>query len=163
DEAWLERAKRRKARNDYRIALICSKFRDGDEPEPFIVEIRHDDENGWSAREVTAEVESEHENLKQAADAKQQELVENTAAALRRALPVPKNPDAMEILKAEHLSRDLARSLIEERKGKDWIITGAGTKSDPYVLREVEAARRNDRNENANGEKEFVQPIPAAP
>jgi hypothetical protein len=100
DEAWGERSKRRTARSDYRVALICSKFRDGDEPEPFIVEIRHDDERGWSAREVTAEVEAEHEDLKQAADTKRRERVEKAIEALRIALPVAKNPNAIEILKA---------------------------------------------------------------
>jgi hypothetical protein len=161
DEAWGERAKRRTARTDYRVALICSKFRDGDEPEPFIVEIRHDDENGWSAREVTAEVDCEHERLKQAADTKRRESVERAVEKLRSNLPVAKNPDALHILKAAGLGRDMARRIIEEQNGKSWIISGSGTRADPLVLKEPETARKNEREENLNGEKGFRDSIPA--
>ncbi len=162
DEAWGERAKRRAARPDYRVAFICSKFRDGDEPEPFIVEICHDNERGWSAREVTAEVEAEHERLKQAVDARRRELVEKAIEALQAALPVAKNPDAIEILKTAGLGRDAARKIIDEHKGQHWIIVGNGTKADPQVLLQPETARRNGMERNSRGEKGFEQPIPAA-
>ena len=45
--------------------MICTEFRDCDEPAPFIIEIRHDEQIGWTAREVTAEVEADREKLKQ--------------------------------------------------------------------------------------------------
>jgi hypothetical protein len=55
--AWAQRASRRKHRDSYRLAFIPSKFRIGEEPDPFILELDLSGET-WTVRDVTAEVEA---------------------------------------------------------------------------------------------------------
>jgi len=165
DAAWGERAKRRTGRLDYRVAMICSKFRDGDEPEPFIIEIKHDDEAGWSVAEVTAEVENQHESIKQDAEAGRKQKVEKAIAALKAALPCPKNPDAIDILMAQELSRARARWVIADGAGRDWAITGTGRKRDavmlrPYIYTESPAGMHG--NETYTERSTSERAIPAA-
>jgi hypothetical protein len=133
DAAWSARAKRRAARADYRVALNCTKFRDGDEPDPLLLEIRHD-ADPWCFRDVTAEVEVRHELLKQKADAGRKQKFELAVAALKAKLPCPKNPDAVDVLLQHGLGRNAARRLLANHVGKDWTISGSGRKGDPVVL-----------------------------
>lgn len=42
EHAWSDRAKRRRQRESYRLALIASKFRLGEEPSLVCFEIHHD-------------------------------------------------------------------------------------------------------------------------
>jgi hypothetical protein len=54
DAAWSSKAKRRRRRNQYRLALVPSKFRIGEEPNPWAIEITlDDDDNTWMLRDVT--------------------------------------------------------------------------------------------------------------
>jgi hypothetical protein len=139
DEEWLARTKRRKGRKDYRVAFICSKFRDSDEPDPFCVEVCHDDDAGWSCREVTDEVVAKHEEVRGAAAKRREDREAEAVAALKTALPLPKNPDAFDVLKAHGIQRNRARKLIDERTGQDWQVTGSGRKKDPIMLVPVSA------------------------
>jgi hypothetical protein len=134
EHAWSERAKRRRRREVYRLALVTSKFRLGEEPNPVCFELHHDTEP-WSVSDVTSEVEKALEDAKrQAADA-QQRKIDDAVAALVKALPLPKNPDAIDLLRAHGVSLHAARRLIDDRNGRDWIIAGVGTKNDPYILK----------------------------
>jgi putative DNA primase/helicase len=56
-DAWGERAVRRRRRDRYRLAFIPSKFRVGEEPDPFILEIDLSGEP-WDLRDVTADLEA---------------------------------------------------------------------------------------------------------
>ncbi len=126
EHAWGERTKRRRRRDSYRLAMMASKFRLGEEPNPLAYEIRHDTEP-WSVAEVTSEIEQQLDDAKrQVADAEQAK-VDGAVAALREKLPLPKNPEAVEVLTSFGLSRSAARRLIDDRAGRDWILAGAGT------------------------------------
>src|SRR5262249_56827291 len=66
--AWGERAARRRRRDTYRLAFIASKFRIGEEPEPFILEIDLSTEP-WQMRDITAAVVEAGTRAKEQADA----------------------------------------------------------------------------------------------
>src|SRR5262249_31481538 len=68
DTAWSNKAKRRRRRTGYRLALVPSKFRIGEEPNPWIVQIVLDDDQGWRLTDVTAQVEAEHDHLRGAVE-----------------------------------------------------------------------------------------------
>ena len=55
---WASRSARRKQRQRFRLAFICTKFRLAEEPEPFILEIDTVAEP-WTLRDVTDEVDGE--------------------------------------------------------------------------------------------------------
>ena len=54
---WLARSARRKRRTTYRLALVATKFRDGEEPTPRMLEIRTAD-LPWSVADVTASIDA---------------------------------------------------------------------------------------------------------
>jgi AAA domain len=69
---WAARSSRRKGRTQFRLALVATKFRLGEEPAPRMMEIDLRDEP-WTVRDVTAEIdrageEARHEKAKQKAD-----------------------------------------------------------------------------------------------
>jgi hypothetical protein len=145
EEDWKNRTKRRRRRESYRLGLICTKMRGGEEPDPLGFEIDHGAEP-WNCREVTAEIMQQFEDVKRrAADAEQAKL-DAAVAALRSALPLPK-PDAIQRLQQGGLSRNAGRRLIGEREGRDWVTVGAGTKTDPYILKATEASAAADGDE----------------
>jgi len=134
EHAWADRARRRRRRDSYRLALVTSKFRLGEEPNPICFEVNHDTDP-WSVIEVTSEVEQQLEDAKrQAADAEQAKI-DIAVAALQAALPLAKTPDAINVLVAHGLGRNDARRLIADRTGQDWISRGNGTRHDPYILK----------------------------
>src|SRR5262249_36677945 len=65
--AWGERATRRKRRDQYRLAFIATKFRVGEEPDPFVLEINLATEP-WQLRNVTAEIVSMGEETRAQAE-----------------------------------------------------------------------------------------------
>jgi hypothetical protein len=134
EHAWADRAKRRRRRDCYRLALVTSKFRLGEEPNPFCLEVHHDTAP-WTVENVTAEVEAQLEETKRAAADAQQIKIDLAVQALVARLPIIKNPDAIEWLKAHGFSRDRARQIIADRMDRDWVQTGSGSKIDPYMLK----------------------------
>jgi len=99
--------------------------------------------------------------LKQAADAKRKENADQAAQALKAALPVRQNPEAIDLLMAHGLSRDAARRLISDSIGKNWLVTGTGRKADPMMLRCVKEAAGNDGKETSTNTEGSRGPIPA--
>jgi len=124
---WGERAVRRKARTDYRLAFIASKFRPGPEPEPFCLEIRLRKDEPWTLQDVTTElVEASDEALTQVNKAKQDQL-ENAAKALAEEIgkreaqePLLKNEAEAFLRNIEGLSQQEARTLIKDNTGILW-------------------------------------------
>jgi hypothetical protein len=133
EHMWSDRAKRRRRRDSYRLALVTSKFRLGEEPDPSAFEVHHDSDP-WRVLDVTTEIETHLEEAKRQAKDEAQEKIDIAAAALRKVLPIAKNPDALDILVAHGLSRNGARRLLTDRIGRDWIITGKGSKISPYIV-----------------------------
>ncbi len=124
-EAWAERANRRRRRTVYRLALVPSKFRLGEEPEPFILEVDLGGEP-WTLREVTGDVvragaEAKAETARElqarrdtARDALVQEIADTTDG---ERLTVR---EAIAFLRERHLTRDGARALVEAENGRSW-------------------------------------------
>lgn len=125
--AWAERAARRRRRTSYRLAFIPSKFRVGEEPDPFILDINLSSEL-WTLQDVTAEVVEAGEAAKQ--EAERQHQAKLNAAALdlaqeiqRRAQandPGLKDKEAIPFLMARGLKQAEARQLLADQEGRSW-------------------------------------------
>jgi hypothetical protein len=136
--SWAERAARRKRRDTYRLAFICSKYRPGEEPEPFALEVRLG-EAPWRCVEVTA-------CLREGEDGAQKDNAERLGWAVKglasyvaaqdaKGHPVRVRGDAVPMLVAAGASRDEARALIGELGGREWDLSGSATRGDPVLLR----------------------------
>jgi hypothetical protein len=67
EDAWAKRATRRKKRTTYRLAFVPSKFRLGQEPEPFCLELRLPKDEPWTLVDVTeALIKAGEETIAQA-------------------------------------------------------------------------------------------------
>ena len=127
DAAWSSRPKRRRRRDDYRLAFIPSKFRIGEEPDPFVLEITLTDP--WTLCEVTEEIEAAHDEAKGEAEVERQRKIETAVATLdiriRAAFeaghPLTKT-QAEGVLGEAGISRSVARTQFQEQLGKRWIL-----------------------------------------
>jgi 5S rRNA maturation endonuclease (ribonuclease M5) len=121
-EAWAERASRRKRRDTYRLAMVPTKFRVGEEPDPFVLEIDLGGEP-WTLREVTDELARTGEQALAAAAEATQAQLDEAARVLRdhvEAGDQPNRETAQKILMGEGLTLHAARDLIKVREGTDW-------------------------------------------
>jgi hypothetical protein len=152
--AWGERAARRRRRDKYRLAFIPSKFRIGEEPEPFILEIDLSTEP-WQMRDVTAAVVEAGTQAKEQADAAHEHRVAEAAEALRQyvrtlAQPCRVDADAVAFLqKSRGLPRSVARSLIASRTDL-WTVVPAGREKHLTLVKNVAAARSRSEELSIN-------------
>jgi len=141
-DSWASRSSRRKQREKYRLAFVASKFRIGQEPEPFIMEINTTN-NPWTVSDVTDEVDREGAETRQRkADEKAARLksaaeklkAEITRRAEAGESPMRKRQDAEPYLMAEglKLKRKEARELLSDRDGKEWTL-----QENPHDKREI--------------------------
>jgi hypothetical protein len=136
--AWAERAARRKRRETYRLAFVPSKYRIGEEPEPFILELDLTGEL-WQLRDVSAEVVAAGEVARTDAEHTRVQQRQAAAAALREEVgrragadaPMLSRTDAEPFLLERGLSRKAAREVIADGEGRDW----------QTVIREAERGR----------------------
>jgi hypothetical protein len=79
---WAARSSRRKTKTIYRLAVIATKFRLGEEPAPRMFEVNLSDEP-WSVRDVTADIDKagEAERLRRAEE-KAARIIQGIAALL---------------------------------------------------------------------------------
>ena len=98
------------------------------------------------------------EDAKRASSDADQAKIDIAVTALKAALPLPKNPDAINILVTHGLGRDGARRLIEDRAGRDWILAGAGTKTAPYT---VQSSAGIQASRTCSEPMTIDEPIPA--
>ncbi|MFI5364356.1 MAG: AAA family ATPase [Candidatus Binatia bacterium] len=122
-DAWAQRATRRKKRDRYRLALVPSKYRVGEEPDPFALEVDLSTEP-WQLRNVTEElIEAGEASQREAADAARKRL-DAAAQALRKAVndrtSLPMNEEAIPLLRTHGLKREEARELIQRHAGTLW-------------------------------------------
>lgn len=88
---------------------------------------------------MTPEIEQHLEGAKRAAGDADQAKTDKATAALKAALPLPKNSDAIDLLIANGLTRNAARRLIHYRTDHDWNVSGSGSKGDPVMLMPLNA------------------------
>lgn len=130
--AWAERASRRKGRTTYRLAFIPSKFRLGEEPEPFCLELDLTTQP-WVLRDVTDALLHAKAAAREAITQAQAMKTEEALAALQAEVdrreqadqadsknhPLTKT-EAADILHKAGLSRDQARTAIDLATGTLW-------------------------------------------
>jgi hypothetical protein len=128
--AWADRATRRMRRERYRLAFVPSKFRIGEEPEPFVVEVDLADER-WQLREVTAEIE-EAGRTASTTGVERREQAEAVAVARLAAEIDPRvgasqaaltHTAAVELLRGSGdgaVTRKTARILLKREAGTRW-------------------------------------------
>ncbi len=78
--SWAARSSRRKQRSVYRLAFVPSKFRVGEEPEPFILEVDLTDE-AWTLRDVTDDVDQAGARARAESQRQRDELCSSSACA----------------------------------------------------------------------------------
>lgn len=125
--SWAERASRRKRRETYRVAFVPSKFRIGEEPDPFALEIQLAT-TPWSLTDVTTEIIHAGEAQKEAAEQERARRLDAAADALTAELDARatagtplKTEEAVEFLqRACDLKRAGARDLLNTRAGQRW-------------------------------------------
>jgi hypothetical protein len=116
--SWTGRSTRRKRLSKYRLAFIATKFRIGEEPEPFIMEIDLTTEP-WTVRDVTDDVDLE-------GAAARARTAEERAASVQT---------ATESLKEEILRREAAGEPgILKKQAEDFLVSRGNTRK---VAREV--------------------------
>jgi len=133
--SWAQRASRRRRRDTYRLAFIPTKFRLGEEPDPFIFEIDHTSDP-WMLREVTDEVVRIGEATRQKAGVEREHTLERAALALQveigRRADAGESPlykgEAEKLLQAHGLTQKAARTLVAEAAGRVWEFQPHGTR-----------------------------------
>ncbi len=162
---WAKRSTRRNRRDTYRLAFVSSKFRVGEEPDPFIFEVDLSSKP-WILRNVTAEVisealgavgkkaEEQESKLDAAASALTLEIDNQAKAGVKKFLV----KDAIPLLIDRGLTRDEARQLVKDQDGQDWSIqTLASERGKPKVLlpikRENEGEPKEDGVNNSQSQR----------
>jgi hypothetical protein len=120
-DQWASRATRRKRRDTYRLAFVSSKFRIGEEPDPFVYELNLGTEP-WTFRLCTEDIVAAGHEARATATQERTARLEAAALALRGLLAVPMASAAAEqYLKTEHrLRRAEARALLAAKDGVLW-------------------------------------------
>lgn len=167
-EEWANRASRRKKRDTYRLAFIASKYRIGEEPDPFIWEITMPDtREPWTVRDVTADVVKAGEDAKRTAETQRQESVDGAAFALAELIgeraqagsPMFSDKDAIPYLMGEHgLTRNNARHLIKDQSGTRWDRIQEKGKGNPLILVPIGYQARS-----AAEKPDEERPLPTSP
>jgi hypothetical protein len=118
---WGASAVRRQRRETYRLAFVPTKFRLGEAPDPYIVELDLRS-SPWQYREVTAEVEAEGQAARATAAAERQARMDAAASELQRELARRRatgQPDlgkksAEALLKEHGLTQKVARQVLRD-------------------------------------------------
>jgi hypothetical protein len=126
-ETWASRATRRRRRDSYRLAFIPSKYRVGEEPDPFVMEIDLSLES-WTITNVTAELIAAGDAAQRTAENEKRARIDAAAKALsdhvERCAEAGKvllaDKDAVPFLRERGLTRDQARELIATGEGVSW-------------------------------------------
>ena len=116
--SWASKSSRRKGQVRFRLGFIPTKFRIGEEPEPFAVEI-DTTTNPWTVTDVTDSIDKE-------GAAERQRRVQERNAAVQA---------ATELLKAEVLRREASGEAVLLKKQAEEFLTSQGIRQ--KIAREV--------------------------
>ena len=126
--SWASRSSRRKKQVKLRLAFIPTKFRVGEEPEPFIIELNLADEP-WTVRNVTDDVDLEGKAERGRCAREEAERTEHAKTALLEQMnrrveagepPLYKDRDAIPFLQKSGLTRNQSRRVIKDGDGLEW-------------------------------------------
>jgi len=144
-DAWGERSVRRKGRKVYRLAFVASKFRIGEEPEPFLLEVDLTTEP-WQLRDVTDAVVQGGQALRVQQETQRSATEDRAARALvdeiqgraAQGKPTLADRDGVPFLQERYaLDREDARQLIDQRDGRNWLIAIGPGRGQPKILRAI--------------------------
>ncbi|HTV81625.1 MAG TPA: AAA family ATPase [Acidobacteriaceae bacterium] len=161
---WAERSARRKARSVYRMAMVATKFRIGEEPAPRMFQVDMSD-TPWSVRDVTFEVDAvgEAERLS-AVDRKRARhsdgVVKLIAEIERRAangLPACNKTDAEDFLMGVNFIRKEARAIIADPCIAAVPVSGKGHPMELHVGIKAEAAAEMRGSSEPSNDAAFTQ------
>jgi hypothetical protein len=140
---WASRSSRREKQVKFRLAFIPTKYRPGEEPEPFIVELNLAEEP-WTVRDVTDEVDLEGKAEHERREREAAERTERAKTALleeinRRAEalepPLYKDRDAIPLLQKNGLTQKQSRQVIKDGDGFKWrLVRLAGAPGNPVAV-----------------------------
>jgi len=158
--SWAGRSTRRKRLSQYRLAFIATKFRIGEEPEPFIVEIDLNPEP-WTVRDVTDDVDREgkaerERQAQQRATALEGATESLMAEILRREAdgePVLLRKQAEEFLTSRGIKRKVAREALKSPAFETVEFTGKG---------HPKGVRLAGKNDNGGRNSTPTKPAPDA-
>ncbi len=148
---WVSRSARRKLRQQFRLAFICTKFRLGEEPEPFILEINTLTEP-WSLRDVTDEVDREGAEARECRVKEKANATRAAIEALRVEIARREQAGEADILKTQ-AEGFLARRGFKRKTAREAIaspvfeIAELGGKGHPRVVRLAGKNQSPGRNE----------------
>jgi len=165
-DEWANRASRRKKRDRFKLAFIPSKFRVGEEPEPFILEVDLSDEP-WVLQDVTDEILQHGEEARNKARQEReeqreravQELIEEIIDGAGAEEPL-KTGDAVQFLMKRDLRRKEARDLINERDDVAWRIETLKQQGNPKVLLPLVHTSSDVSKGTAETNQDHGNPVP---
>ncbi len=139
--SWADRAARRRRRDSYRLAFVPSKYRVGEEPEPFVLEVRLT-LAPWTCEDVTSLVLDAGEETRVSAAREEVAKEEAAVSALSAKVaelaadgtPMRERDHVLPFLSRLGFTRRAAKSLIVRWMNKRWLVDGGGRKGTPKVL-----------------------------
>jgi Bifunctional DNA primase/polymerase, N-terminal/AAA domain len=148
---WVSRSARRKLRQQFRLAFICTKFRLGEEPEPFILEINTVTEP-WSLRYVTDEADREGAEARERRTREKADATRVAIEALRVEIVRREQAGEAVILKTQAegflTQRGFKRKTAREAIASPFLeIAEPGGKGHPRVVRLAGTNQSLGRNE----------------
>jgi hypothetical protein len=161
---WAARSSRRKGRTTYRLALVATKFRLGEEPAPRMLEISTAD-HPWTVKDVTAEIDAQGEEERRRVIgekaarifegvAKLLDEIDSRAAAGKTILKT----EAEIFLMRARLTKKDARTIIADSSFEAVPHGGRGQGIELRRHVTVEPAAKMAASPNPNGHKGFTQP-----
>ncbi len=161
---WRTRNARRQGRKTYRLALVATKFRDGEEPAPRMLEICTEDEP-WTVSDVTDSIDAagEAERLR-LADEKAARLANGLAVLLAEidsriasGRPAILKTEAEELLMKARYSRADARRIISDERIVAIPMPGRGNPVELHNRMKVEVSAEMQEDSDPNRDNGFAQ------
>jgi hypothetical protein len=166
---WAARSTRRTRREKFRLALVATKFRDGEEPVPRVYEVSMVDEP-WTVCDVTADVDAAGETARnQAKDAKAA-LIAKGVAELRKEIEDRRASGQPEILtnEAEALlmkacvTQQTAREIINSDSFVKVPVPGPGHGKKVVCATEIPKCKTTNDN-TGSAQPDFGRPVSMHP
>ena len=163
---WKDRSQRRNKRSTYRLAFICTKYRDDEEPDPFITGLDLRDGSQWEAVNVSAQVEQEgietEARTLQEIEDKETEAVEELLSEIKRRdgtdNPVNHGTASHFLNKIQGLTRERSRELVTKKNGVLWTIEELEAKQGkPKSLRPLSSNKQLPLAETSNSEMSIAE------
>jgi len=151
-DAWASRANRRKRRENYRLAFVPSKFKIGEEPDAFIIELNLGT-SPWSMVDVTDEVDRQGAEARAERETAWREKIASTTESLVAEItrrteagePPLLKKKAEALLHGQGLTRMAARQALKDGAEMHWQFISVAGKGHPQAVIKCESGRNTTR------------------